>query len=309
MDKERNDNFNTLIEFLRERSSNKRVNLPTSYQYKLEGKNLVLKLGDKGLTGNMQDNESAFESWSIILKYYLNDTISYVAIDWDLPTNLDEKEEANYNRFLYRVKKFVDTYDWVKPSKNDINLPQHLVCNFPNGKAAEKEEYKSGSEGELECQYVESHQHEYYCLDHQFPVGIFDNSISKNSHFTTGSRSCIDIWGINGDTFSLFELKKPDNKPLGILSEIMFYTNIIDDLLSKRITYAESDKLDKVIKNNYRHFGCFYKKAIVNHEIKRINAILLASNFHPLINDEVIEFMNDSDYLKKSNIKYSRERL
>ena len=89
----------------------------------------------------------------------------------------------------------------------------------------------------------------------------------------------------------------------------MFYTNIIDDLLSKRITYAESDKLDKVIKNNYRHFGCFYKKAIVNHEIKRINAILLASNFHPLINDEVIEFMNDSDYLKKSNIKYSRERL
>ena len=59
MDKERNDNFNTLIEFLRERSSNKRVNLPTSYQYKLEGKNLVLKLGDKGLTGNMHTHSGA----------------------------------------------------------------------------------------------------------------------------------------------------------------------------------------------------------------------------------------------------------
>ena len=179
MSNERNDDFMTLREALRDKFSSHRVNLPTSYRYKLAGKDLVLKLSENGLIGNMQDNSSAFESWSIILIHYLSDIISTVIIDWDLPTNLDEKEEANYNRFLYRVKKFVNTYDWVKPSKNDINLPQHLVCNFPNGKAAEKEEYKSGSEGELECQYVESHQHEYYCLDHQFPVGIFDNSISS----------------------------------------------------------------------------------------------------------------------------------
>lgn len=89
----------------------------------------------------------------------------------------------------------------------------------------------------------------------------------------------------------------------------MFYTNIINDLLSNRIKYEECDKLNNAIKHNYRSFSTFYKKAIVSHEIKRIHSILLASDFHPLINDGVIELINDSDFLRKSNVNYSIERL
>lgn len=308
MSNERNDDFITLREALRDKFSSHRVNLPTSYRYKLAGKDLVLKLSENGLIGNMQDNSSAFESWSIILRHYLSDIIGTVTIDWDVPSNLG-KGKLNYNRFLYRAKKFADTYDWVKLGNNDINIPSHLVCNCPNGPASDIDKHKHGSEGELECQYVKSHHSDYERIDHQFPVGIFDNSVSNNNRFATGGKSGIDIWGIKGDTFSLFELKRPDNKPLGILSEIMFYTNIINDLLSNRIKYEESDKLNNAIKHNYRSFGTFYKKAIVSHEIKRIHSILLASDFHPLINDGVIEFMNDSDFLRKSNINFSIERL
>ena len=47
--------------------------LPEYYTYDLDKrhKNLTLTLSERGLSANMQDNESAFESWALVLRFYL----------------------------------------------------------------------------------------------------------------------------------------------------------------------------------------------------------------------------------------------
>ena len=57
------------------------IDIPKGYTYHLDKRdNLTLKVLEKGLKANMQDNESAFESWAIVLKFYLKD-IKTVTID------------------------------------------------------------------------------------------------------------------------------------------------------------------------------------------------------------------------------------
>lgn len=62
------------------------------------------------------------------------------------------------------------------------------------------------------------HSVEYDVIDHQFPVGIFHDKVSRTTHYTTGGKSAIDIWAIKNDCLSVFELKEPRNRPLGISS-------------------------------------------------------------------------------------------
>lgn len=57
---------------------------------------------------NMQTDGAAFEGWAICLKSWLPDEINRVSLTWDKP----EKNTGHYNRFLYRVWKFKEMYDW-----------------------------------------------------------------------------------------------------------------------------------------------------------------------------------------------------
>lgn len=177
--------------------------------------------------------------------------------------------------------------------------------------SAAKEEYRKGSEGELECEFVANNKTEYDCIDHQLPIGLFRDTVSKETHYSPGNKSAIDIWAIKNDDLYLFELKKPGNKPLGIISEIMYYTNVINDLLSHRINFErfeESTNIKKAIQKNYRNFRVFYE-AYMNGNIKRINSILLASEIHPLITEGLLEFVNESPRWKYLNIRFSSRTL
>ena len=299
----RKDDYTLLKSYLND------IDLPQYYFYKLDSrkKNLTLTLCEKGLKANMQDNESAFESWAIILKFYLSEQVETVTIDWVESSVIDETS-LHFNRFVYRLSKFVQTYDWAFSAKSISRIPSILVCNCPNGEAADADQHKKGSESWIECKYVEKFCDYYDVMNHQFPVGIFYDKVSRGTYYTTGQKSAIDIWAIKQNEFFIFELKKPDNKPLGIISEIMFYTNIIYDLLSHRIQYQEDAKIKKAIKNNYRGFGDFYN-AYVNGNIGQINAVLLAYNLHPLITQELLDFINDSSRLKFCHIKFSMQSV
>ena len=72
---------------------------------------------------NMQEDESAFESWALVLKYYSKDKIETVIIDWeDIPAK--EKDGTyHYNRFVYRLAKFSQSYDWVELAKPLPQMP------------------------------------------------------------------------------------------------------------------------------------------------------------------------------------------
>lgn len=283
--------------------------LPEYYTYYLDKrrKNLTLVLSGKGLRANMQDNEGAFESWAFVLKFYLQDIINTVTIDWDESSFINE-DNLHFNRFVYRLTRFVQSYDWAFSMKPIPQIPSMLVCNFPIGGAANAEDHIEGSEGWIECKYVAKHRTEYEVMDHQLPVGIFHDKVSKTTHYTTGQKSAIDIWAIKNGEFYVFELKKPNNIVLGIISELLFYTNIIHDIMSHRIQFQKDAKIQKSISENYRGFGDLYN-AYQSGSIQKINAILLAESFHPLINPDLLNFINDSARLKYSRISFSMKEV
>lgn len=283
--------------------------LPEYYIYDLDKrhKNLTLTLSEKGLSANMQDNESAFESWALVLRFYLKDIIKTVTIDWD-DSIINNEANLHFNRFVYRLTRFVQSYEWAQSKKAIPRLPSILVCNFPNGDAAKADEHKEGSEGWIECKYVEKHEKEYEVMDHQLPVGIFRDKVSKTTHYTTGQKSAIDIWSIKDREFSIFELKKPNNIVLGIISELMFYTNIIHDIMSHRIQFQKDAKMQKAIDENYRGFRDFYN-AYQNGTVNKINAVLLAKSFHPLIKPELLDFINESARFKYCRIGFSMKKV
>lgn len=305
--KKRTDDFKLLKNMLSRKTEVS--DLPQEYTYKIDQqkKNLVLTLSMKGLTANMQDNGSAFESWAIALRFYLSDIIQTVTIDWETVPNNDNIN-LHFNRFVYRLSKFVQTYDWVFSANPIPQIPSVLVCNFPNKDAAKTEEHKERSEGWIECKYIEKYGLCYDIMDHQLPVGIFYDKVSINTHYTTGYKSAIDLWAIKDKNLYIFELKKPGNNVLGVISELMFYTNVLHDIMSHRIRYQYDAKMQIAIKRNFRGFGDLYRR-YESGEIQSINAVILADTTHPLIQFSLLDFINDSARLKYCRIKYSVKKV
>ena len=305
--KKRTDDYEFLKNMLSQRTEVS--DLPQEYTYKIDKqkKNLVLTLSMKGLTANMQDNGSAFESWAIALRFYLGDIIQTVTIDWETIPNTDIFN-LHFNRFVYRLSLFVQTYDWVFSANPIPQIPTVLVCNFPNEDAAKTEDHKVGSEGWIECKYIEKYGLYYDVMDHQLPVGIFYDKVSRNTHYTTGKKSAIDIWAIKDKDLYIFELKKPGNNVLGVISELMFYTNILHDIMSHRIRYQYNAKMQVAIKRNFRGFGDLYKR-YESGEIQNISAVILADTTHPLIQSSLLDFINDSARLKYCRINYSMKKV
>lgn len=196
------------------------ADIPSSYGYIYNKglKDLTLLVKTKGLKANMQEDEAAFESWAIALKYYLKEHIDTITIDWERDFTNGEGGILHYHRFVYRLAKFVQTYFWARSAKPIPAIPIMLYCNIGRTEAADITKHSPDSEGWLECKYVMDHSVEYDVIDHQFPVGIFHDKVSRTTHYTTGGKSAIDIWAIKNDCLSVFELKEPRNRPLGISS-------------------------------------------------------------------------------------------
>ena len=108
----------TILELLQKVKPN--ADIPSQYEYIYDSKkkDLTLRVKIKGLKSNMQDDEAAFESWAIALKYYLKDIIDTVTIDWERDFVKGEEGYLHYNRFVYRLLKFVQTYSWAKSAKS-----------------------------------------------------------------------------------------------------------------------------------------------------------------------------------------------
>ena len=172
-----------------------------------------MNITKRGLESNMQKDDGAFESWAIILKYHLSNLISTVKINWD-DLGIDIKNE-HVSQFYYRLNRFIQTYTWATTARPIPTVPSSLLCHCPLKESAAKEDYPKGSEGELECEFVAYNKSEFDCIDHQLPIGLFRDTVSKDTHYSPGNKSAIDIWAIKNDALYLFELKKPGNEHWG----------------------------------------------------------------------------------------------
>ena len=172
---------------------------PSSYgcTYKKDEKELTLLVKNEGLKANMQNNEAAFESWAIALKYYLKD-IETITIDWERDFSNGEDGFLHYNRFVYRLAKFVQTYSWARSAKTIPAIPTMLYCNVGTEEAASADKHSLGSEGWLECKYVEEHSMDYDVINHQFPVGLFHEKGKWNYLLYHRTKKCNRHLGYKG---------------------------------------------------------------------------------------------------------------
>lgn len=283
--------LSTLISYLKIKS----LKLPSNIEFSLIGATLKLTIC-KGLTMNMQTNDSAFEGWGVCLKYNLPNLIEDIEVAWDIK-NVDESN-LHYKRFLYRVWKFTNTFHWAKCSVYDFRKynTDGWIINYPKietTSTAEKPEAK------LEREYIELHDLNYDHISNQLPVGLFNKKIRTSSRETPGQNSQIDIWAIKGDTLCIFELKVDTNKSVGIITELMFYVNVMNDLIAGAIQFDEKSESVTI-----RHFDKLIT-AIKSKEIKKIEGCFLTSNLHPLITSRVIDGINSC----LTNISYNKKSI
>jgi len=293
-------NKKKIKQLLRDITQNSNISLPSSIDFKIEDGKLIICIAKEGICANMQTDKSAFESWALCLKAWLHSYFQEVLIWWDLdlPNKINDKEKWHYERFKYRVCKFIKTYKWASASfdcDSYYNDFREWVLNFPKTKPTE--DIKQG-EARLEKDYKEKHEKDYEGIDRQLPVGVFNGEVKQENSVMPARSSQIDIWAIKNNTLHVFELKTPENKKIGIISELMYYVNIMNDVKYHRITYPSD-----AAKITHRSFDKLYT-AFKEGKIQHIEGHFLTQELHPLINNKVIDLMNNSDLLKKNSITY-----
>lgn len=241
------------------------------------GNVVILKLHKKGLIDNMQTDAAAFESWALVIKaaFCGKGLPVSIRIDGEKPHGMKESEQKHYNRFLYRLSKFIRIFHWAytEDFKSEIDefcmSHTNMVINVPRSKAK-----ISAAKGEatMERNFCKDNESLFDYIDHQLPVRIFDREIKEEKAIT--ARGFIDAWAIKKDIAYVFELKLEKNRKIGAISELMYYVNIVHDILTHSITIPEGSK--------YRSFDKL-KEYYDSKKCKHIVGRIIANRVHPLM--------------------------
>lgn len=286
------------------------VRLPKYMEFELNNDDLHLHMTEKGLVSNMQDDCAAFEGWAILLKFWLPKFINNVYIHFT-PINVNDGtvEAMHYQRFLYRLSRFIATYSWARCTDDSVAAYSTLgfVLNTPGSESdVEKATHK---EAQFERELVKTKPSNLCITNHQLPVGVFKNKVEGATQIMNSG--AIDLWGIDKDVLNIYELKIDVNKKVGIITELLFYVNIMNDLMKHRINYEKKQY------KNIRSFEEIYN-AYDKRSISRIIGVFLTPTLHPLFTGgsrcslekasvllRLLDFMNDSERLNSEHIKFT----
>ena len=264
---------------------------------------------NKGILKNMQCNASAFESWAICLKSILGDQLKKVIIHWDTPEFENDNQKLHYNRFLYRAIKFEQNYKWttLQGPKKDLEdfkneLSKKIIIGWPNSEAKESPQQ---NEAKLEKEKLTELQKKYgeNQAGQQLPTGLFQGSISNKTAIVPHMKSQIDLWAISNKSLYIYELKIDSAKTIGIISELMYYTNVMNDLKNHRIEYSPAPKEED---KEYRNVNTIVK-AVEQNTISEIIGVFWTENLHPWIacnKEKVLSLLNENT----SNIIFEHKK-
>ena len=294
-------NKTDILETIKTRSKNKRLLLPTQIDFTIDEKTLKIVVEGDAVCNNMQTDGAAFEGWAVCLMAWLSEIISKVELDWGTPHSLEGNRKLHYHRFLYRVLRFTELYDWFSVSKDNqleiydfkknlIGLQNNSFSDKPGIKGKDKNrlsetviEYRFANE--LSELVKKSFDLDF--VDRQFPVGVKQGK----EQFFTGGMSAIDLWGTKGDKVTIIELKyngtESTNIKVGIISELFMYSCIIRDIINGVISMPDNSPDENEMR--------FYKQCR-EKKYSNIDARMLSDKYHPLLdNKQVIELMNHQD--------------
>ncbi len=278
-----------------------KIKLPSHIGFHEVGDGTVrLNLGERCVLANMQEDKSSFEGWALALKRWVPERVKRIEIAWE---STADSNDAHYQRFLFRLARFAELFDWfgvansesacelakLRTGKNDIRYfittakkPRPVDANKAHPREALYED-----EHLLECEINKSPAALKTLLsieemDRQFPVGVFENEVKRgaNEIFPRG-HSAIDLLGINGNDIFVFELKALGNVKVGILSELFFYSCIVEGIQTGQYALQEG-------KNDFKIEG----SDIIGRKDGIIRALMLTPDWHPLVDEELIGMVN-----------------
>lgn len=280
--------------------------LPSQIDFEIYSDCLKIRISGSGVIANMQEDQSAFEGWAIVIKAAFPN-IKKVILDWEDPKfKLDKKnsQEAHYNRFVMRAANFKKGYDWFDVAecrKVEVDNMQNLldsktiVVNFPKTPIRSVVNKTKKPEAYIERELVKLWSKNVPVTDEQLPVGLFAEIIAKDTNITPRGASQIDLWQLDENTMYIYELKVKDNNHIGIISELMFYVCTIQNIVNGLIKYPDLTKVKSI-----RHFKDF-ANAVKDNKICFVKGYLTASKFHPLIESHelkatIIEILNNNNF-------------
>lgn len=294
-------NKKEILEKLQEK--NKNLRLPYGMGFNIDDKVLTIMMEEKGLMSNMQTDVSAFEGWAICLKAWLPELIDDVTIEKEKPVT---SSSLHYQRFLYRLDKFTKIYSWAHTKSFDEELDNfreknaNVVINVPKSNASESAAH---CEAQLERVFCQKNKDKYDVIDQQLPVRLFNDEIKDDNAITP--KSYLDIWSIKDTLLRIFELKLPTNTEVGIISELMFYVNVMTDVINGKIKIPFSSE-DK----SYRSFKQLFEFQ-KNKKCKKIEGVFLANNLHSGIKnklDEVLHIINEGNFCFNTEYLYENPK-
>lgn len=302
--------------------------LPSKMGMSVTGCTLYITIDADGVLQNMQNDASAFEGWVFCLRAFISE-IKSVVIDWVNPTFSSEEsvrrnQKKHYHRFLLRALWFVNNYSWatVVASKNAALMNfchqfSRFILNYPLQKSKDKSE-KSETDQKMKYEAmletaIYQHLSKTGYANHQLPMGLFDGEVSMTAAMTPGGASQADLWKIEGSEFCVYELKdciNTDNTHVGIITELMFYANVLHRLLiTQEIHYPfEADKFRTSKRDKASRGFEHVLDAIHQHSITHIKAVLLTDRLHPLIEYAKEQLLNDMNQCM-ANIKYEHSTV
>lgn len=272
---------------------------------------LTLHIGAKALGGNMQSDGSAFEAWALAFHFWCD--VERIELAWDIPEPDPKHPHGNphYNRFLYRVDRFCDMFPTLANvgegnraalAASITRTAGHLVLNRPSKSRDGK--VKSIPEAVLEGLLFEGKiplppPFPPLALDRQLPVGLFLDKKAAGNEVFTAKASAIDLWGVDGDTAWLFELKAAGNCKMGIVSELVFYANLIRDAISPKMPSFAFEK-DCTLSRCRSITACFLVQEPGENK---------PGPFHPLLNDakdggSLFSLLNSAEQLAGIPVRY-----
>jgi len=278
------------------------ITLPDSLELKMSSKGTIhFHFSVASVLKNMQTDDAAFEAWSLILKRWIT-KVDTIVLKWEEPRLhfLTPAPKQHYQRFLFRVKRFNQLFSWFRidvANKGSFSQFEVLdghpyVINAPTKPRTRlKEPIKKISQyGEraLETQLVSNDMLRgklesllnLSVLNNQLPVCVFKEKKSKPTRIFTGSASAIDIWGLTKDrgTMVVLELKKHGAIMVGIITELLFYSLVMNEVRKGKFKYEEKKS------------GDFKMIA----DCKNIHGYTLASRLHPLLDERVFRLINQA---------------
>lgn len=300
-----------IIDLLENKIKYDGLRLPSYIDFNINNRILLISLGKRNSKNgviysccvNMQSDEAAFEGWSICLKHHLSKYIDFVVLSWEKPIQMTGNQQLHYNRFAYRVIRFKQMYKWfdiAAVNKNELTefekTMKDLVINTPLKEASETSD-ASSKEKQIEynphnLDFIKDYFKLHY-INHQLPVGVKKN----NRNFFTGRSSAIDIWGIdNQSNLNIYELKLNNNYKVGIISELLFYSEVMHDLfITKQIN--PPSKIRKI-----RNSELLYGNSAIT--IKAIKSHFLFDKLHPMVVGTTALINSNNFGLKFFNAQY-----